>query len=179
MALGVFRHRDFIALLQRRRIIGGQQLHEMHGKGFDIHHIILHRAGIAELQAHLRVLKLGPQDTGGVQQLQAPFHRDPLLSAGDAGPVLRLGGFSARHLIDKGGFSHVGDAHHHHPDGSADLALFLIPADLLLEQLLDLGGKLIGALPVFAVRFQHHHALCTEPGRPLLCCRRVRHIDAV
>ena len=112
-------------------IIGAKVGHEMAGQCFNIQNIVFHRAGEGKVQSYALVLELGPEDAGGIQQLKAAVDGHPLLGAGDAGTVLRLGGLAAGHLIDKGGFAHVGNAQDHHPDHTAHLPLFGVGLELL------------------------------------------------
>ena len=156
-----------------------QIFHQIAGQLLDIHDIILNSSCKGKTLADLYVIELGPQDAGGVQQLQRAIHRHPLLGAGHAGAILRLGGLAVGHLIDKGGFAHVGDAQHHHADGAAHLPLFGIGRQLVLQKLTDGGGKLRRACAALGVGLQHRIALSPEIGGPALCLLGVGLIHAV
>ena len=156
-----------------------QIFHQIAGQLLDIHHVILDGARKGQPLANLHVVELGPQDTGGIQQLQRPIHRHPLLGAGHAGAILRLGGLAVGHLIDKGGFAHVGDTQHHHANGAAHLALFGISGQLVLQKLTDGGGKLLRAHAALGVGLQHRIALSPEIGGPALRLLGVGLIHAV
>ena len=143
-----------------------QILHEIAGQLLDVQHVVLDGPGEGQTLAHLRVVELGPQDTRRVQQLQRAVHRHPLLAAGDAGPVLGFCGLAAGYLIDKGGFSHVGDAQHHDPHHTSHLPLLGIGLQLVPQQLPHGGGELGGAGAALGVGLQHGIALLPEVGSP-------------
>ena len=114
--------------------MGRQKSHQAAGKFHNIHDIVLHGASVGQIQANGLILKFGPEDTGGIQQLHAAVHRHPLLAAGDAGPVLGDSGFPLGHLIDKGGFTHIGHTDYHSPHLAAHLAFGCPRGDLIPQQ---------------------------------------------
>ena len=70
------------------------------------------------------------------------------------------------HLVDKGGFAHVGDAQHHDPHGAAHLAPIGPGRQLVPQQLPDGGGKLGGACTALGIGLQDGIALSPEIRRP-------------
>ena len=149
--------------------MAAQILHQIAGQLLDVHDVILDGAGKRKTLTDLHVIKLRPQDAGGIQQLQRAVHRNPLLAAGHTGAVLRLGGLSVGHLVDEGGLAHVGNTQHHHPDGAAYLTLFGIGGQLVAEQLPHGSGKLRRTHAAFGIGLQHRIALSPEIGGPALC----------
>ena len=140
----------------------------MTGQGLPVHDLVLHSTGKGQVHTGGLVFKLWPQDTGRIQQVQAGVHIDPLLATGDAGLVARLGGLFLCHLVDKGGFAHVGHPHHHGPHRAAHQALGLPLLYLILQGGLDGGGKLIDSFPVPGVGLHDPPAFLTEPLPPHL-----------
>ena len=157
----------------------GKIVHQIAGQLLDIQHIVLDRACKGKTLANLGVVELRPQDTGGVQQLQCGVHRHPLLGAGHTGTILGSGGLALGHLVDKRGFPHVGDAQHHHADGTAHLSLFGVGRQLLLQQLPDGGGKFFRARAALGVGLQHRKALRPEGRCPFLRLGGIRLIHPV
>ena len=139
----------------------------MAAQGLHVHDVVLHRPGKGQVHADGLVIKLGPQDARGVQQVQGLVHIYPLLAPGDTGPVPRLGGLLPGYLVDEGGLAHVGHPHHHGPHRTAHLALLPPFGDLILQHVLNHGGKLVHAASRFGVRLQHSVALTAEKGGPL------------
>ena len=156
-----------------------QILHEIAGQFLNIHHVILDSSCKGQTLADLHIIELRPQNAGRVQQFQRPIHRHPLLGAGHAGAILRLGGLAVGHLIDKGGFAHVGNAQHHHPDSAAHLSFFSVGGQLVLQKLADGGGKLRRAHAALGVGLQHRVAFSPEIGGPALRLSGVSLIHAV
>ena len=153
--------------------------HQVAAQCFHIQNIVLHRPGVGKVHAHALVIKFRPENTGGVQKLQIPINRHPLLGAGNAGAILGFGGLAARHLIDKGGFSHIGDPQNHHPHYPAGHALFRIGPQLVCQQLPDGSGKFRRPHAVFCVGFQHGIAFAAEIVCPALRPLRIRLIHPV
>ena len=147
--------------------MGAQKGHQAAGQLLAVQNLVSHSACKGQMHASGLVLKFGPENAGGVQQVQALVDVHPLLATGDAGAVPRLGRFAAGHLVDEGGFAHVGHPHHHHPHGTAHLALGSPGLNLLPQGLLDHIGKLVDALAALGVGLQHRIALLTKPGHPL------------
>lgn len=77
-----------------------QHLHQPCRQGLRVQDIIFHRAGIGQADAHLRILKLGPENAGRIQQQKAAVHRHPLLASRDAGAVFRLSALPAGNLVN-------------------------------------------------------------------------------
>ncbi len=138
----------------------------MTAKGLHVHNFVLHRPSKGQIHAGGLVLELGPEDAGGIQQVQPLVHVDPLLAPGDAGAVAGLGRLLFSHLVDKGGLAHVGHPHHHSPDRTAHLALLPPFGNLVPEHPLDHGGKLIDPPAGTGVGLQHGVALAPEAGPP-------------
>ena len=159
--------------------MGPQVGHQVAAQGLHVQNVVLHRAGVGQVQAHALVLKLGPEDAGGVQQFQVLVDGHPLLGPGNAGAVLGLGGFPACHLIDKGGLAHVGDAQDHYPDHPARLSFFRIGPELVREQLPHSGGKPGGALSPLGIGLQHSISLGPEIGGPAVGGGAVRLVRPV
>ena len=153
--------------------------HQVAAQGLHIQNIVLYCPGIGQVHAHALVVELGPEDAGGVQQLQVPVNGHPLLGAGDAGPVLGLGGLAARHLVDKGGFTHIGDAQDHDPHYPAGHAPLRVGAELVRQQFPDGPGEFRRAHAAFGVGFQHRVALGPEVLRPAFGPLRVRLVHPV
>ena len=140
----------------------------MAGQGLHVHDGVPHGPGEGQVQTDRLILKLGPQNTGGIQQLQTLIHGDPLLAAGHAGAVAGLGRLFLGDFIDEGGLAHVGDTHDHGPHRAAHLALFFPPGDLFLQRPAHDGGELLHPCPAAGVALQHRDALAAEAGSPLL-----------
>ena len=157
----------------------GQQLDQMACQGLHVHDGVPDRAGKGQMQPDGLILKLGPQNSGGIQQFQPLVHRDPLLSPGNAGPVPGLGGFLLGHLVDKGGLAHIGNAHHHGPDRPAHLALLLPPGDLLFQCRPHHGGKLLDPRAAAGVTLQDRDSLGPKVRPPDLAGGRVRLVGPV
>ena len=139
---------------------------------------LLHCPGKGQHHADLRVLKLGPEDSRGIQQLQTGIHRDPLFASGDTGAIFCLGTLSAGNLVDEGGFSHIGNPHYHNPQGAIH-ALCSVPGQLLRTGRPGCGGKAGNAPLCFAVRGYDRHTLFFKIGFPTVGGRRVCQIHTV
>ena len=160
------------------RIIAPQQFHQPGGQLLDIDNILLHRAGEGQHQTHIGVFELGPQDTRSIQQLQAGIHGDPLFAAGHTGTVLRFGTLTAGDLVDKGGFSHIGNAHHHDLHRPVH-SLRGVTLQLFLQHAAGGRNKIIDALAALAVGDDHSHTFASEISSPALGGLRVCQIHPV
>ena len=143
-----------------------QIFHQATGQFFQIHHIILDGTGKSQMHTHLGIVKLGPQDTGSIQQFQRIVHRHPLLGTGHAGTVLRLGGLTLGYFVDKRRLTHIGDAQHHDTDGTAHLTFFGVGGQLFLQQFPHSTGELLRTNAALGIGFQHSIALLPEIGGP-------------
>ena len=159
--------------------MGPQIGHQVAAQGLHIQNIVLHRPGIGQVHAHALVIKFRPENTGGVQKLQIPINRHPLLGAGNAGAILGFGSLAARHLIDKGGLAHVGNTQDHDPHHPAGHTPLRVGAELVRQQLPDGPGEFRRAPAAFGVGFQHRVALGPKVLRPAFGPLRVRLVHPV
>ena len=90
------------------------------GQFLPVQDVVVDGAQERQGQSLILILQLGPEEAGAVHELEIGVHLHPLLTAGDAGGVAGLGPGFARDAVDKGGFAHVGDAHHHDANGLFD-----------------------------------------------------------
>ena len=79
----------------------GQQLDQMACQGLHVHDGVPDRAGKGQMQPDGLILKLGPQNSGGIQQFQPLVHRDPLLSPVTPGRSPALADFFLATLLIK------------------------------------------------------------------------------
>ena len=153
--------------------------HQQRGKLLQVHDIVLDCACEGQMETHGGIVKLRPQDTGGIQKFQCAVNGHPLLCTGDAGTILGLSGLAVGNLIDKGGLAHVGDTQHHDTDGAANLPLFGIGGQLILQQFTHNSGKLVGACAALGVGFENSVTFSPEIGAPALCLLGIGLIHAV
>jgi len=114
-ALQVGNRIKLVAFLNRLGSCFCKNLQQAAGKGFLVGYFILNRADKGKLVPNLRVVKLRPQNTRGVQQLNAVAHNKPLILPCNACFIrnLSLGIFA--HSVYKRRFAGVGYSHNHKP----------------------------------------------------------------
>ena len=145
----------------------------MTAQGLHIHNFVFHSSGKSQIHTGSFVLELGPENTGGVQQVQALVYIDPLLPPGDAGAVAGFGGLLLCHLVNEGGFAYVGHPHHHGADRAAHLSFLPPLGNLVLENVLNDGRKLLYPPAGAGVGLQNGVSLCLKISGPGFVLRRV------
>ncbi|SBW04766.1 hypothetical protein KL86CLO1_11947 [uncultured Eubacteriales bacterium] len=160
------RYLQLVPRLNRGGIALRKGLHQVAAQCLRVHDIVLHRAGKGQVKAGLWILKLRPEDTGSIQQIEGRVHCHPLFATGHAGLVPRLSGLAPRDLIDKGGLAHVGDAYHHGTHRAAHLTLGAPLLDLLLQGELDNGRELVHSPALLRIGFHHRPAFAFKPLAP-------------
>ena len=177
--LGVVPVFKTVALRQKQRVSGGQNRQQAASQLFTVQNLIPDGAGIGQMTGDLLILELRPEHTRGIQKLNPVRRNEPPVFPGDARPVLHLGLAAPGQPVDKGGFPHIGNPQHHHPDRAASHSFAFPDGQLIRQQFPEQGGKPLHAPAGFAVRPHGGSARCPEESAPRACGRLVRQIRLI